>query len=152
VSDVRTEGKLAYLDINQDDPSKSLKNLGSARKVPLHRALVDEGFLKWVASLPAGGPLFGDIAPDRFGKRGGTGTKVMGRWVRGLGITDPRKAPSHSWRHRFKDLCRGAGIEKAVHDALTGHTSSDEGDKYGMGYPLMTLVAAVAKLPDQVVA
>src|SRR5947208_2692607 len=47
------------------------------------------------------------------------------------------------------DLCCGAGIEKAVHDALTGHSSSDEGDRYGLGYSLATLAKAVEKLPDQ---
>jgi integrase len=149
VSDIRTEGKITYLDINADDPSKSLKNAGSVRKVPLHRAIIAEGFLKYVAKLPKDGPLFPDLTPDRFGRRGGNGTKIIGRWVRAAGVTDPRKAPNHSWRHRFKDLCRGAGIEKAVHDALTGHSSSDEGDKYGLGYPLATLVKAIEKLPDQ---
>jgi hypothetical protein len=38
-------------------------------------------------------------------------------------------------------------IEKAVHDALTGHASSDVGDQYGLGYPLETLAAAIKKLP-----
>ena len=60
------------------------------------------------------------------------------------------KVAGHSWRRRFKDLCRGAGIEKAVHDALTGHVSRDVGDGYGLGYPLAVLAAAVEKLPAQV--
>jgi hypothetical protein len=68
----------------------------------------------------------------------------------GSTFTDPRKAPNHSWRHRFQDLCPGAGIEKAIHHALTGHSSSDEGDKYGLGYPLAMLVKAIEKLPEQI--
>jgi hypothetical protein len=32
---------------------------------------------------------------------------------------------------------------------MTGHSSSDEGDKYGLGYPLVTLAQAAEKLPDQ---
>ena len=68
-------------------------------------------------------------------------------WCSANSITDPRKAPSHSWRHRFKDACRRAGIEKAVHDALTGHASTDVGDQYGLGYPLETLAQAIEKLP-----
>jgi integrase len=109
-----------------------------------------EGFLDYVASLPKHGPLFPDIAPDKFGRRGGNATKIIGRWVRKQGIADPRKAPNHSWRHRFKDECRNAGIEKAIHDALTGHASDDEGDKYGLGYSLPVLAAAIAKLPSPV--
>jgi integrase len=127
VSDVRKEGAIHYLDINADDPGKSLKNAGSTRRIPLHPAVIAEGFLDYVASLPKGGPLFPDMAPDKFGRRGGNATKIIGRWVRKQGIADARKAPNHSWRHRFKDECRNAGIEKPVHDALTGHASGDEG-------------------------
>jgi integrase len=100
-----------------------------------------------VKGLDPRGPLFPDLKVDRFGQRGTNFSKVYGRWQRKLGITDPKKV-AHSWRHRFTDLCRGAGIEKAIHDALTGHSSSDEGDKYGLGYPLATLAKAVAKLPS----
>jgi integrase len=145
-SDIRRDGGICYLDINFEH-GKKLKNVGSARKAPLHRAVLEEGFEEYVRSLPEDSLLFPELTPDRFGSPGGKATKVIGRWVRGLGITDPRKAPSHSWRHRFKDVCRRAGIEKAIHDALTGHASGDVGDQYGLGYPLETLAGAIAKLP-----
>jgi len=148
VKDIRQNGGIWYLDINADNEGKALKNDGSVRKVPLHSTLIDEGFLDYVRSLPANGPLLPDLTPDRFERRGGNGTKIIGRWVRAQGIVDSRKAPNHAWRHRFKDLCRGAGIEKAVHDALTGHASRDVGDGYGLGYPLNVLAAAINKLPS----
>jgi integrase len=110
-TDIRRDQGICYLDINEDR-GKRLKNLGSVRKVPLHHAILDEGFLEYVQSLPEG-PLFPDLKPDRFGSPGGTATKRLGRWIRALRIEDPKKVPNHSWRHRFKDLCRGAGIEKA---------------------------------------
>lgn len=147
-TDIRQEAGVWYLDINADDPGKSLKNPGSARKVPLHARVLAEGFLEYVRTLPPG-PLFPDVKPDRFGKRSGTFTKVYGRWARSLGITDPRLV-AHSWRHRFKDQCRAAGIEKALHDALTGHMSGDVGDGYGLGYPVPVLASAINRLPDQV--
>ena len=141
------------MDINADHPSKSLKNIGSVRRLPLHPAVIEEGFLHYVRSLPKDGPLFPDLKPDRFGRRGGNGTKTIGRWVRSLGITDKRKAPNHSWRHRFKDVCRAAGIPKEIHDALTGHVSGEVGDRYGSeGYPLKRLAEAVKKLPSPVSA
>jgi hypothetical protein len=47
-----------------------------------------------------------------------------------MGITDPRKAPNHSWTHRFKgkgsaswDECCAVEIEP-IHGALTGRASS----------------------------
>lgn len=44
-------------------------------------------------------------------------------------------------------VVRAEAIEKAIHDALTGHTSGDVGDKYGLGYPLKVLAKAIEKLP-----
>jgi hypothetical protein len=40
VRDIRQEDGVWFLDINADDETKTLKNVGSARKVPLHAALV----------------------------------------------------------------------------------------------------------------
>src|SRR5437763_1611352 len=60
-----------------------------------------------------------------------------------------RKAPNHSWRHRFADQCRRAGVPRDVRFALEGHASSDVGDTYGSdGYPLRILADAVSKLPS----
>jgi integrase len=144
-SDIGQEQGIWYLDINQDR-GKKLKNPISARRVPLHQAVIDEGFLNYVNSLPEG-RLFPDLKPDRFGSPGGTATKYLGRWIRSLGIKDRRKVPNHSWRHRFKDLCRDAGIEKAVTEALMGHAARDVGDRYGSGYSLKTLAQAIEKIP-----
>jgi integrase len=138
-----------YLDIHHGAPGEGrrLKNLGSERKVPLHRQVVTEGFCEWVASRPDG-TLWPDLRPDTFGSRGGTASKILGRWVRSLEITDPRKV-LHSARHRWKDLCRGAEIPKDQHDALTGHSGSgDVGSAYGLGYPLVTLRKAVDRIAD----
>jgi integrase len=145
-TNIRKEQEIWFIDINADNESKSLKTVGFCRKVPLHPALIAEGFLEYVRGLPANGPLFPDLTPDRFGRRGRNGAKIIGRWVRACGIIDPRKAPNHAWRHRFKDLCRAARIEKAIHDALTRHTSRDVGDGYGLGYPLPVLADAIAML------
>jgi integrase len=144
-SDIRQDQGTWYLDINQER-GKKLKNPGSARRVPLHQAILREGFLKYVKSLHEG-RLFPDLKPDRFGSPGGTATKQLGRWIRSLGITDRRKVPNHSWRHRFKDLCRDAGIEKAMTEALMGHASRDVGDRYGSGYSLKTLAQVIEKIP-----
>ena len=146
-TDIREEDGHWILDVCLGD-GKVLKNEGSARLIPLHPALIEEGFLKYVRGLKPG-PLFPDAAPDRFGRRGGTATKVLGRWLRGLGITDPRKVAGHSWRHRFKDLCRRFGVPKDVHDAFTGHMAGDVGSQYGLGFAVATLAEAISKLPVQ---
>jgi integrase len=152
VKDIETIDGITCLHIRLDhrEEGASLKNENSERVVPLHRAIITEGFLDYVNSLPSNGPLFPHLTPDSFGKRGGTGTKRIGRWVRGcVGITDPRKAPSHSWRHRFKSVCRQVGIEEEIHDYLTGHGSGRVGRDYG-DYGLQVLAAAVERIKPPV--
>ncbi|UHC19412.1 site-specific integrase [Methylobacterium currus] len=128
-----------------DAEAGSLKNVGSERTVPLHSALVTAGFLDFVRRQKAG-PLFPDLPPDKFGKRGGNGTKILGRWVRGLGLTDPRLAPNHSWRHRFKTLARNHGLASDVTDAITGHAHRSVGDGYGE-YDVRAMKREIEKIP-----
>ncbi len=138
---------------NQDDiwliritgEAGSIKNENSERLVPLHKALLNEGFLDFAKRLPSG-PLFNDLKPDRFGNRGGTGTKIIGRWIRKLGITDARISPNHSWRHRFKTVCRQHEVDLDIAEALTGHGRKSEGDKYGDFTP-RALLRGIAKFP-----
>jgi integrase len=136
IADIQSVEGVPCLHIRLDyrEAGAELKTVNSERVVPLHSALVDEGFLEYVGSLPKDGPLFPNLTPDRFGRRSGNGTKRIGRWVRGerVGITDPRKAPNHSWRHRFRTVCRIANIQKDVSDYLTGHGGDgDVGRDYG---------------------
>jgi len=112
----------------------SLKNVHSERVVPVHSALDDEGFLKFAASVRKG-PLFADLAPDRFGSRGGTGTKILSRWIRSLGVTDKRISPNHSWRHRLKTLGRRHEFAVDILDAMTGHAPKTVADTYGETEP-----------------
>ena len=154
-ADVRVEDGINIIRIDTENREEggSVKNLASIRSVPLHPALIEEGFVTYVQSLKKDGPLFPGIKVDTFGRRGANGSRSLSRWVRDkVGITDARKAPSHSWRHRFADQCRRAGIPRDVRFALEGHASSDVGDAYGSeGYPLRVLAEAIGKLPNPLV-
>lgn len=128
-----------------DAEAGSLKNVGSERTVPLHSALIAAGFLHFVRGRKSG-PLFPDLPPDKFGKRGGNGTKILGRWVRGLGLIDPRLAPNHSWRHRFKTLARNHGLAADLTDAITGHAHRSVGAAYGE-YEISAMKRELEKIP-----
>jgi integrase len=138
------------LHIHADGKDRTLKTPHSERMVPLHPALIAEGFLDYVASLPVGSPLFPDVRPDKFGSRGGTLTKTHGYWVRRkVGITDKSKDPAHAWRHRFEDQARRAGVPQNVTDALLGHLNAmNESEGYGRGFRFMpdSTAAWVAKM------
>jgi integrase len=112
ICQLRSEDVLKIEDIwcmKLDPEAGSLKTSGSERIIPLHPALIEVGFLKFATRAKLG-PLFADLAPDKFGRRGGNGTKVIGRFVRQLGLVDLRLSPSHSWRHRIKTLGRRHGL------------------------------------------
>ncbi len=113
-----------------DPAAGSLKTDSSERAVPLHPAIEEAGFLDFVKAVRRGA-LFNDLGADRFGNRGGTGTKVIGKWVRGLGLKDARLSPSHSWRHRFKTLGRQHGLAPDIVNAITGHHRKTVADAYG---------------------
>jgi integrase len=128
-----------------DPEAGSLKNVNSERAIPLHPAVVESEFLKFVASVRAG-PLFAGLTADRFGNRGGNGTKIIGRWVRALGLTDERLSPSHSWRHRFKTLGRRHGLMPDIVNAITGHHRKTVADTYGE-FEIEALYREIAKIP-----
>ena len=123
----------------------SLKNVSSERAVPLHPALIEQGFLKFVNKIGSG-PLFAELTPDRFGSRGGNGAKIIARWVRSLGLKDPRISPNHSWRHRLRTLGRRHGLAIDILDAITGHQRKTVADRYGE-FPLEALQRELTKIP-----
>jgi integrase len=122
-----------------------LKTSSSERAIPIHSAVIDEGFLDFVRETGSG-PLFPQLKPDKFGSRGGNGTKILGRWVRSLGIVDPRISPSHSWRHRLKTAARRYGLATDVVDAIVGHGRKTVADSYGE-FPMEALHRELAKIP-----
>lgn len=128
-----------------DPQAGSIKTVGSERAVPLHPALIEAKFLDFVRKVKKG-PLFADLPEDRFGSRGGNGTKVLGRWVRNLGLKDERLAPNHSWRHRLKTLGRRHGLAPDIVDAITGHQRKTVADTYGE-FPMEALHREISKIP-----
>lgn len=121
-----------------------------ARLVPLHSHLIDQGFLDMVAKLPDG-PVFYDPARVRKGGEANRHVKKVGErlrdWVRNdLGITDTGVAPNHGWRHLFKAIIIGAGVEGRISDAITGHSPDTEGKAYGPPF-IEAKADAIARFP-----
>lgn len=147
VSDVKIAKGLGHYLVISDlgNPSAHLKNVHSRRNIPLHPVLIACGFLRHVAERESG-HLFPDLKINPRGKRGGYFSNWFSGYLRKkVGITDTRKV-FHSFRHTFKDSCRKVGIEEAVHDALTGHTSVAVSRQYGNDeFPLEPLFSAITQ-------
>lgn len=144
LDDVSCEGEIHYLDINGDGEGQSVKTQSSIRKVPLHPMVFDLGFADYLVKTRRQGHT--DLFPyvrSKAVKRTASFSKWVNRYLRECcGISDPRKV-FHSFRHTFKDACRDAGIAKDIHDAITGHTDSSVGSRYGQGHSLITLAEAI---------
>ena len=156
--DIETKEGVVVLRIHDDpgdrlpgEAKRSLKNAASRRIVPIHPALLTEGFLDYVSALPDRSPLFPDIEPDRlFGSRTNIAQKTISRWIRGLGLDDERISPSHSFRHSFITAARKARIPREPRDAITGHSGKqNEADDYGVSVRDMPVILyeAIVKIP-----
>lgn len=147
VTDVRQENGIAVLDINTNDPGKSVKSAGSRRLVPVHPVLIRLDLLRLAEDLARRGEtfLFPDLKPNRFGIRTASWSKWWGRYTTAIGLDD-RRLVFHSFRHGFKDACRDSGVSKDIHDVLTGHAPINVGDRYGSGHSIRTLAEAMAKV------
>lgn len=145
LSDIKyVDGLGHYINITDAAEHQKLKNPGSRRRIPVHSILVACGFIDYVAARSRSGLLFPDLKVNPRGKLGGYFSNFFSNYLRQtVKIFDTRKV-FHSFRHTFKDACRKVGIEEAVHDALTGHSSASIGRKYGNEqYPLEPLFAAI---------
>lgn len=155
--DVRQEAGVWIFDIRPHEGRQG-KNATFQRMLPVHPALEAEGFLDYVATLPADpkGPLFPTIPPDPAGSRVSPATTRHGEWMREkVGIKDPQKAPAHSWRHRMEDSLRKARVPEEVVDAITGrHNPRNAGADYGWGFRRMPaeVLKELAKVPSPVPA
>lgn len=132
--DFREEAGISFVRIT---PEAGAVKTGKFRDVPLHPQLVEEGLLDFVrASKPA--PVFHMNQPTE-----------VGRFVRealGLRTGETGPQPNHAWRHRFKTLGRGAGIDVKLVDAIQGHADGTASGRYGE-WPLQALHRAITAIP-----
>ena len=114
-------------------PEAGATKSGKYRHVPIHPALIEEGFLEWVKAAPAG-HLFVDFSEQekRFRRRIEDRRDKMGGFVRQtVKITDKRIKPNHAWRHRFITIARSVGVSEEKRNFIVGHETGSIGAQYG---------------------
>jgi len=123
-----------------------LKTDTSKRQIPIHNAITDIGFLKYVESRREGqhAYLF-DLVEYR-----GSRTQRWSKWFNQTFLprvgAKTKQHVFHSWRHTFVDLMREAGIEDRLQDALTGHKPPGMNPRYGTRQPLSALRNAIDRI------
>jgi len=147
LDDIGHASGIDYIRITDEGPQQKLKNENSRRRIPIHPAITQAGFLSYVVRLREAGEerLFPLLRLDSKGDWGGHWSKFWGTYARSsIGLGDKRKT-FHSFRHTFKTACRHAGLTEEVHDALTGHSGGGVGRRYG-GQSLQALSQAIARI------
>jgi integrase len=98
------------------------KTEAATRVVPMHRALIDAGLLRYLDALDSGSMLFPGLK-SRKSKGGKLGPKLgdgFNWWRKKLGIVRPG-VNFHSFRHTVGDRLRKAGVPEDDRAALLGH-------------------------------
>jgi integrase len=141
VEDVReVDGVLSF--VVESRPERTLKTASSARMVPVHKALIRLGLVKWRDKQPRGGLLFPELRPDkRHGKLTAALSKRAGRYLRALKM--PASVTTHSTRHAFADGLRRAKVEPEIRSRLLGHSTQTMTERYGAGHDVKALQDAV---------
>jgi integrase len=154
--DIECTGGIWVMSIHRKHRSRDqrLKTKVSTRKLALHGALLDEGFLDYWRSLPLGGPLFPNVPLDTYGKRASKVTTECSIWLRNVvKITDPNK-PFYSHRHTATSYLRNTrlldgspAVKEDIERYILGHAGKGAHAGYGKRW-FETLKAAVEVIPN----
>ncbi|WP_186766689.1 tyrosine-type recombinase/integrase [Puniceibacterium confluentis] len=140
--DVFQEGGINVIKIT---PDAGTVKTDEYRDVPLHRQIVELGFLDFVAQA-ASGPLFyrtKDGTQSLSGARMTSGR--VSDWLRASGLVPAKVAPNHAWRHRFRTVAMELGLSDRIIDAVSGHAVLKQRAADGYGHATLK---AMARLVD----
>ena len=148
LEDIYQKEGIGVLDLNTNHHDKRLKSPQSKRLVPLHKKLVELGFLKFVEDKRAASNsprLFDDAKLANDNTYSSTFSKWFSRHLEKLGIkTD--KTSFHSLRHNLKDSFREAGESDELAENFMGRSTGSTGEAYGSGFSIKKQHQAINKI------
>ena len=134
-------------DINTKD-GRQLKNISSARLVPIHPYLIELGILDYVAKVRTTGAdrLFPELRNRQHGKYGHTVSRWFAEFRKKCGIADGKTF--HSFRHTFITHLKHKQVDSFMLQELDGHAVAGETmGRYGKRYtPDILLKEAIEKI------
>jgi integrase len=131
-SDVVEVGGHYFYHVIHDPAKGRTTKTKKNRKVPLHSALIEEGFLDFVRAAPDG-PLF---SANRVEQN-------LRDWIRDEvfeGRSGRRPAPNHGFRHLFEDLRFGQISQEAAY-YITGRAIPGSASLYGKSDTMLPQLA-----------
>jgi integrase len=133
-------GEAFEIDSEEIEDGIRFVTIGSKTPQSLRRIPLPADLLRYLPPKITGQLITGRM--DSAGKR-------LREWLGEIGVTDPDKAPMHSFRHRAANRLRAAGVPEAVGGWANGKKkkpSRKYGNKHGAGYPLSVLKEAIDKI------
>jgi integrase len=135
-------------------PEAGTTKTRTARTVPLHEHIIEQGFLAFAQANGKGALFYNEpkqaaASDDPTNPRKPRSVKArehVAAWVRSLGVTDQELSPNHAWRHTFKAVGARCGISEKLLDAICGHAPATVGRAYGAP-TLADKAAALSKFP-----
>lgn len=151
LKDVVQRDGVPCFDVNAEGQDKKLKSLSARRLIPIHPALVELGFLDYVAVVNR--MKAAQLWPDLEYRRDGYGQEVS-RWFATWKKTwlpapaSSLKKDFHSFRHTFANGLKQADVEDVKLYQLMGHSIEKNLSlgRYGKPFEPKALLAAVQKL------
>ncbi len=153
VRDIKKVDGLWCLDINADSKDnknpKKLKNKASARVIPIHPVLIENGFIDYTEEQKK--LKHKRLFPELKHKIDGYSRKV-GQWFntsylrKKIGIKD-RKKTFHSFRHTVADGLKQKGVAESYICEYLGHSTgkSETSGRYGKRYQPKVLMEEVVQ-------
>lgn len=147
LEDVSRHQGVWHFKVTDEGEGQTVKNAGSVRNIPIHKTLVDLGFLAFVEHQRKlkHQRLFPEMPADDNGYYSTYYSRKFRNTLKALGLKHPKNA-FHSFRHSFKDACLNSRIPGEFADVLGGWAGSGM-RRYGTGLAdLPILQEEMAKL------
>jgi len=158
--DITENGRTTIVD--GVEQTGNLKTAFRPRLLPLHPALIREGFLDRVDHVRRthgeNAPLFPEITPDKAGRRNTKASDRIMKFLRDIGIEneiDPKTEKvialrdSYSWRHRFASKLENMPRLKPDRQRyMTGHAPPDVHGRVYLEHPPKKLKPFIDAIPD----
>lgn len=121
--------KIPCFKISDEEYDQSTKSSSSIRTIPIHKQVIELGFLDYVKKQQSG-RLFPCIEMSKSGNYSNTFSKRFGRYMDSC-FTNKGKTSFHSFRHTIADAFRDAGVQEEIANLVTGHKNKSVYSNYG---------------------
>ncbi|EGU9026658.1 tyrosine-type recombinase/integrase [Vibrio parahaemolyticus] len=146
VADIHIDSPVPIISFTDSGEQQHLKNVSSKRQVPIHKRLLESGFLDYVKARQQQkqAQLFDFIPRGKDLDWSKDFRDIMGDVLTACGFKAGIRPTAYSFRHTFVDELKQANIEEHVVAQIVGHkNASMTYGHYGKQLPVEKLVDAV---------